>query len=73
VNNEIAGPLDEPTVTLNARQRTATVRFPRDFFAHFQHPENAGEQMVVRAIALGLLAVHEQTTAFETMLCWMSL
>jgi len=49
-------------VAVNLDQRTAEVKFPSDFFMHFQQPENTGERFVLRDIAKGLVSLHQRTT-----------
>ncbi len=52
----------EPVVAVNLDQRTAEVKFPSDFLMHFQQPENTGERLVLRAIANGLVSLHQGVT-----------
>lgn len=51
--------IGEPVVVVNLDQRTAEVKFPSDFLIHFQQPENKGERLVLRAIASGLVSLHQ--------------
>ena len=48
----------EPEVTINFDKRTAKVKFPSNFFMHFQQPENTGERLVLHGIAKGLVNLH---------------
>ena len=54
--------MDEPVVEVNLGQRVTEVKFPSDFLVHFQQPENTGEKVVLRAIAIGLISIHEGVT-----------
>ena len=51
-----------PVVAVNLELRIAEVRFPSDFLMHFQQPENTGERLVLRAIANGLVSLHQGVT-----------
>ena len=51
-----------PEVVVNLDQRTAEVKFPSDFFMHFQQPDNTGERLVLHGIAQGLVSLHQGTT-----------
>lgn len=63
-----------PDVLVHLDQRTAVVRFPSDFLAHFQQPDNTGERLVLRALARGLVSLHQgskedvEETLLETLL-----
>lgn len=47
-------------VRVDLEQRAARVRFPADFLAHFQQPNNTGERLVIRSIARGLVSLHRR-------------
>lgn len=51
--------LGEPEVNVDLERRTADVKFPSDFLMHFQQPDNTGEQLVLHAIADGLVSLHQ--------------
>lgn len=52
----------EPVLAVSLGRRTAEIRFPKEFLIHFQQPENTGERLVIRAIAQGLIELHEGRT-----------
>lgn len=52
----------DPVIVVNFKLRTAEVKFPADFLVHFQQPENTGEKLVLRAIADGLVSLHQGVT-----------
>lgn len=54
---EVAG---GPEVEADFERRTARVRFPADFLAHFQQPDNTGERLVIRSIVRGLVSLHRR-------------
>lgn len=56
---EAFGPIAEPEILLHLDRRMAEVRFPPDFLVHFQQPDNTGERLVLRAIARGLVSLHQ--------------
>jgi len=54
--------IGNPEVIVILDQWTAEVRFPSDFLMHFQQPVNTGEGLVLRAIAKGLVSLHQGVT-----------
>jgi Holliday junction resolvase len=71
---EAIGPIVEPEVLVHFDQRMAVIKFPSNFMVHFQQPENTGEKLVLRALARGLIWLHQGNrgnigeTLTETML-----
>ncbi len=49
----------EPVVLVNLDQRMVEIKFPSDFLVNFQQHENTGEKLVLRALARGLVRLHQ--------------
>ena len=47
-----------PTTTLDREKRIVGIGFPRDFLQVFRRPSNAGERLIIRSIAVGLLMLR---------------
>jgi hypothetical protein len=71
---ESGGPIVEPKTFIHLDERMAEVKFPPNFLVLFQQPENTGEMMTLRAVARGLVSLHQgsegdvQDTLLETAL-----
>jgi len=52
----------QPELSADLCRRAAHVGLPADFFAHFLQTDNVGERLLVRAIADGLVHLHENVT-----------
>lgn len=51
----------EPEIIVDFDKRTAEIKFPPDFLAHFQQPGNRGEELLLLTIAKGLVGLHKGT------------
>lgn len=51
--------IEGPEVAVTLDQRIAVIKFPSDLLMLFQQPEDAGERFVMRAIAKGLVGIHQ--------------
>lgn len=51
--------ITEPDVIVHPDQRIAKIKFPCNFLTLFQQPNNTGEKFVLRAIAKGLVSLHQ--------------
>ena len=60
-----AGAVTEPELVVYFDRREAEVKFPPDFFMHFQDAENTGERYMLRAIARCLLRLHKSDNTLE--------
>ena len=47
-----------PTTALDQERRIVSIGFPRGFLGVFRHPSNAGERLIIRSIAAGLLMLR---------------
>lgn len=52
-------PIVEPAVLVNLDQQMAEIKFPSDFLVNFQQHENTGEKLMLRALARGLVRLHQ--------------
>lgn len=58
-------PIAEPVVLVNLDQKIVEIKFPSDFLVNFQQHENTGEKLVLRALARGLVRLHQVSPAVE--------
>ncbi len=56
---EAVEPITEPEVVVHHDRRIAEIKFPPKFLMHFQQPENTGERLVLKALAIGLVRLHQ--------------
>ena len=52
----------EPTTTVEREKRVVDIKFPRDFLRAFRRPENDGERIIVRSMAVGLLMLRRASS-----------
>lgn len=62
---ENGGTVAEPAVLTHFDQRSLEIKFPSDFLVNFQQHENIGERLVLRALARGLVKLHQATPTDE--------
>lgn len=58
-------PIAEPVVLVNLDQRMVEIKFPSDFLVNFQQHKNTGEKLVLRALARGLVRLHQVSPSVE--------
>jgi hypothetical protein len=61
VPTEARSPIIDPKVLVDLDRGMTVITFPSDFLVHFQQPENTGERLVLRALARGLVSLHQGT------------
>ena len=57
-----------PTTTLDREKRVVDIAFPKDFLQVFRRPSNAGEALIIRSIAVGLLMLRRTSSVDPTVL-----
>lgn len=61
VEIDAGAPVVEPAVLVNLHQRMVEIQFPSAFLVNFQQHENTGEGLVIRALARGLVRLHQRS------------